>query len=186
MSKQKISRKALLEIFSKVCNNWKTEIGNIALSQDGSIISVEESLIERAYSAANAEQKKLIKEHFKLPVTDDLFSVTDYSTVCKKLKIKELTINDFKQFGDKAKKMFATHRIGDLEKFFNGSWIADWANPNQPKHYPYFEVDRSGRLRFYGVHFNYRYFDGGAGFFKDEKTGRHIGENFIDIYQDLI
>lgn len=160
MKTQNISRKNLQIIFktSGICEKWQKEITNLALFQEGKEIEVEEELIQKAYSEANSEQKGLLNKYFKIE-NEELFSITTYKEVCKRLKIKELTIKDFVQFEEDALKMFCFHRIKNLERLFNGTWKANWKDKSQYKYYPYFEVNSSGGLGFYGSYYHSYYFN---------------------------
>lgn len=186
MKNTQIIKKADLKVlYKEVCPDWQKVIAELILFQDGNSIEVENEVIERAYSQANNDQKKLLNKYFKLE-SEDLFSVTTYKEVCNRLKIKELTIKDFTSFGEDALQMFTFHRIKNLERFFNGSWKANWANKSQSKWYPYFTVNNSsGALFFGGCYYDVDGFCGSVGYYKDEKTAKHIGTNFIDIYEDL-
>lgn len=181
---QIIKKSGLKDIYGKVCPDWQKIIAELVLFQEGDEIEVENSLIERAYEQANEEQKKLINKYFKLENQDKL-SVTTYKEVCKRLKIKELSIKDFAQFGEDALKQLAFHQIKNLERFFNGDWIADWKNQSQYKYYPYFTLNSSGGLVFLGSDCVYFYFLGRVGYYKDPKTSDHVGKNFKDIYENL-
>lgn len=184
MKTQKIKRKDLKVIYGKVCQNWQKTIAEITMFEEGAEIEVDNDLILKAHSEADVEQKKLIKKYFKI-VSDDKFSVTTYKEVCKRLGIKELTIKDFKQFEGDALKMLSFHQIKNLERFFNGNWVADWKNQNQYKYYPYFTLSSSGGLVFTdSCCVSFRFY-GDVGYYLDSKTSDHIGKNFIDIYNNL-
>lgn len=75
---------------------------------------------------------------------EELLTIKNYSEVCQKLHIRELTIEDFQVYRDHSKKFFAFFRLKVIEKLFNGNWVADWNNSNQTKYYPYFYRDGSG------------------------------------------
>jgi len=185
MKTHKIKKSDLRDIYSKVCQSWQKTILELILFQDTKEIEVENELVLKAYNEADSEQKKLIEKYFKIE-SNDLFSVTTYKEVCKRLGIKELTIKDFKEFGESSLKQFAFHRIKNLEKFFNGDWKMDWKDQSQYKYYPYFNITSFGGLVFYVSRYCCDVFYGTVGFYKNSKTSDHVGKNFKDIYEDLM
>ncbi len=185
MKTQKINRSNLKILYDNSYQDWQKIITNLVLFQEGKEIEVEEELIEKAYNAANSNQRVLLNKYFKLE-NEDLFSITTYSEVCKRLKIKELTIKDFKKFGEDALKMLGFHKIKNLERLFNGNWVKDWKNQSQYKYYPYFTINSSGGLVFFGSYAGYVVCYGPVGYYKDSKTSDHIGKNFKDVYENIM
>lgn len=124
--------------------------------------------------------KKLIEKEDEI----DLFSIKTYKEVCKVLGEQEYTENDFENTYD-CEKLLAFAQLKQIERLYNGNWVKDWSNKNQYKYYPYFTLNSSGGLVFYG---SYSYSDGWCGqvgFFKDQKTSDYIGKTFISIYEKL-
>lgn len=117
--------------------------------------------------------------------SDNLFSITTYKEVCKKLKEKELTLKDYTFLPEnRRKKALAQGKIQQLEALFNGTWKAK-LDGNQKNWYPYFIVGSGGVLGFDDSYYDYTYCDGFTGFFKDKETSDFIGKTFIDIYREL-
>lgn len=185
---QTIKRKDLQDIYSKVCGDWQKEITQLVLFQSGDNIEVSDELITKAFSQADSGQKTLMKKYFKIKDGSEAFDkIKDYKSFCKYFGIKELTIKDFEQFGDQAKKMFAFHKIKNFETYFNDGWKPDWSNSNEYKWYPYFEFKKgSGGWCFYGsdvrIYISYAV----AAFYKDQKIADFIGKTFLDIYSDFM
>ena len=115
-------------------------------------------------------QNELDKLKLEINKPEDIFSVTTYSEVCKKLNKKKETC-PYKQ-------------IKDLEKFFNEDWKKEIYNTSQYKYYPYFYI-RGGSLVFSGSGCGTSFFCGFVGLFKSEKISIHVGKYFISIYQEI-
>lgn len=128
--------------------------------------------------ALNVLEEYIIKEMDKIremidqqSKTKDLFSIINYSEVCKELKEKE-EICPYK-------------KIKQIEKLFNGTWVKDLANRSQLKYYPYFEYNNSGGLVFDDSVSHSYYSDGQVAFYKDKLTSDFVGKTFIDIYKEI-
>lgn len=184
----KIKKSSFSKLYHSACDSWKSKFDEKfkkqLLSEE---LEFEESFLDEMERACNNNQLKIFKSIFKEYQKDDSFSIKTYKEVCKELKIKELTLKDFKQFGKDASKMLSFHKIKNLERLFNGNWKADWNNSSQYKYYPYFTKSSGsgwsvGSVASYCVY----WFGGSVGFYLDEKTALHIGNNFKDIYISFI
>lgn len=113
--------------------------------------------------------------------TVDLFTITNYSEVCKALGIKEKTVKDFNTL-----KEFRYHQIQNIEKLYNDGWKPDWTNSNQYKYYPYFQGQKGSGLVFGSSSYYCFFFFGGVAYFRDRKTSDYVGKTFIEIYKDLM
>ena len=180
MKIQTIKRKCLQEIFPKLCESWQKEITQLVLFQTGEDIEVSNELINRAFKLADKDQLKFLNTYFKIEDNSDIFKkINTYTDFCKHFRVEELSIADFKQFGDQAHKLLAFHKIKNLETYLNSDWKLDFNNFNQRKWYPYFEK-ASGVFRF-DVACCFC-FDGIVALYKDEDTARFIGEKFKPIF----
>lgn len=181
---QVIKRKNLQKIYGRVCEGWQKEITNLILFQSGDNIEVSEELILRAFSQASNSQKVLIEKFFKIKDSSEAFDkIKDYKSFCKHFNIKELTIKDFEQFGDQAKRMFAFHKIKNFETYFNDGWKANWKDNNEQKWYPYYQGS-SGLLVLVGSSCDCYYLESEAGFYKTKAISDFVGKTFINIYSD--
>ncbi len=112
--------------------------------------------------------------------------VKNYSGLCKEFEIKELKEKDFLFLPkEQRSKALAFHQIKTLEKIFNGDWIPNWSNYSEYKWYPYFNVNSSGGLVFFGSGIYGAGFDERVGFYKSEEISDFIGTHFVDIYEKL-
>ncbi len=184
-----IKKSEFQKLYNLACSSWKTKFDekfkNQLFSEE---LELEEVFLEEMEKACNTDQLKVFKTIFKEYQKEDLFSIKTYKEVCKKLKIKELTEKDFKQFGEDSKKMLAFHKIKNLERVFNEKWVANWSNTSQYRYYPYFYY-KNGSLvdgSVVGCCSDPDRFYGGVAFYKDSKTAVFVGEHFKDIYLDLI
>ncbi len=131
-------------------------------------------------------KKEIIKLEEIINKKDTLFDVVkDYTTFCKAVKIKELSVKDFKFLPeDEQVKAFNYHKIKNIEKYFNGTWVKDWNNSSQPKYYPYFNYTSQG-LVFADSTYDHCDYYGRVAFFKDKQTSDFVGKTFPDIYKEL-
>lgn len=184
---QKILASDLAKIYPNVCETWQKEIAKYLVKfVDEKYIIVEEELILKAYKQADNSQKSLLEKYFEIEYANKLFKFNTYSKVCEGLGEEELTEKLFSFLPkERRKKALAQAKVAQLEKFFNGKWIADWKNQNQYKYYPYFTLNASGGLLFCSSHCHASYFYAEAGFYKDQETSDFVGKTFIDIYEDL-
>lgn len=184
----KIEKTEFKKLYDKACDSWKKKFDEKfktqVFSQD---LEFEETFLEEMEKACDPNQLGIFRTIFKKFLKEDLFTkIKTYSGVCKELGIKELTLKDFKVFGEDASKMLAFHKIKNLERLFNGDWKANLKDSNQNKYYPYFTINSSGGLVFGGSDCYASGFGGGAGLYKNAKTADFIGKNFTDVYEDLI
>jgi hypothetical protein len=183
----KIKKSEFKKLYDVACESWKAKFDEKFKSQMFSNnLEIEESFISEMRKACTKDQLPIFNKIFKDNKVDVL-SVKTYSEVCKHLKEKEYTLEDFKMFDSKdATRLLAKLKIQQLEKFFNQGWTPNWKNQSEYKYYPYFSINSSGGL----VFLSYGYFDSGfagrAGFFKSSEIATHVGKNFIDIYNDLM
>lgn len=119
----------------------------------------------------------MLERYFK---TNDLFSVKTMREVEAAFS-RQLHRSDYE-----TAKQFAVARIELLEQFFNQGVKLDWSNKSQKKYYPYFEIKSGGQLSFYAVSYYDAGFNGAVGFFATEAIAKHVGTNFVDVYEDLI
>lgn len=118
--------------------------------------------------------------------SDDLFNITTYKEVCKKLKEKELTLKDYTFLPEnRRKKALAQGKIQQLEALFNGTWKVKF-DGNQKNWFPCFTIyDVGSGWVFHHSGYDCGYYSAQVGFFKDKETSDFIGNNFKDIYRDL-
>jgi hypothetical protein len=148
-------------------------------------VSFTQEFFDQMKKACTAEQlvvfKKIFAKYLKKEV--DIFKVTTYKEVCEKLGESE--IHDYNFSLIDAKKICAAARIKQLERFFNGTWKANWEDSSQRKYYPYFQYSSGGGFRFFSSGSSSYYSGGQVGFYKDEESSNHVGKYFKEIYKNL-
>lgn len=184
MQTQTISRNDLRVLYTIGCDKWKNYIKELVIWESTTKIKVPYDKIMEAYNEANPDQRKHLEKFFKIEKESDLYSVKNFSELCKFTKTKELTIKDFQAF-ENAEKMLAFWQIKIIEKLYNKEWKADFENGEQRKWYPYF-VKSAGRWRLYVTYYYYYSCYGIVGGYKDEKIAKFVGTTFIDIYLKVI
>lgn len=182
----KIKKSEFKKLYDKACNTWQTKFDEMLKPfQWTDTVEIDEKMLPVMQNACKAEQLPIFQKIFKsfLPKESDLFTITKYSEVCKRLKVKELTIKDFTFLPTKKEqlKALATHQIGNIERLFNGKWVKDWDNRSQSKYYPWFEKKASGWV-VYVVSDDCYCSCAVVGYYCDSKTARYCGETFIGIY----
>ena len=183
-----VKKKDFIKLFNIACDGWKIKFlnkFNNKLFIDETLDFDELFLEQMEIACNNNEQKELFYKIFKEYKKNDLFSITNFTKVCKKLNIIELNKKDFSVFDKLADKMLAYWQIKQLESLFNNTWIPDWNNLDQRKWYPYFIKNAYGWV-FNNSNNHNSYCYGGVGFYKDQKTSDHIGKNFKDIYIKIL
>jgi hypothetical protein len=181
----KIKKAEFQPLYEIACADWKTKLTSKFdkfLFED--YIEFEEPFLETMRLACNDKQIKVFNKVFKTYLEEkvSIFDTITYSQVCKNLKERELTEDDFKNLPTyMIRKALAQAQIQQVEKFFNGDWIKDWNNGSQPKWYPYFEK-RSGGWVFCLSSCCYDVSSGLVGFYKDQATSDHVGKHFLHLY----
>lgn len=119
------------------------------------------------------QELDILKNKIKNQEEDDLFNITTYEQVCRKL--------------NEPYKISSYEKIKQIEKLFNGSWKKDWYDKNQKKYYPYFNFNAShGSIGLVRSDYCCYYSFAGGTVYKDEKTSNHVGKHFWEIYKDFI
>lgn len=137
METQTTTRKALSEIYPKVCSGWQTKIDKL-LSENkfNDEIPVSKGLISQAYSEADTTQKKWLEVNLPKPksIADQ---IKGYESACELMDIKPKTLKDFEEFYGKesAKKEFAGYKIKMGIKAINKGWYPDFNDDSQRKYY---------------------------------------------------
>jgi hypothetical protein len=115
-----IKKSEFKKLYDVACESWKAKFDEKFKSQMFSDnLEIEESFISEMRKACTKEQLHIFNKIFK-DSTADILSVKTYSEVCKHLKEKEYTLEDFKMFDFKdATRLLAELKIQQLERFFN-------------------------------------------------------------------
>jgi hypothetical protein len=143
MEKIIIKKKEFEKLYKMACNSWKPKLDDKLkpfIFSDS--IEFEDTFVSEMEQACTKEQKPVFEKIFSkfLNINEDLFKIKNYSELCKKTKIKELTILDFKFLPkEEQEKALAYHQIKNIERLYNGNWVKDFKNSNQYKYYPYFK-----------------------------------------------
>jgi hypothetical protein len=189
MSKtQTIKRKDLSEIYGKVCDGWKLKIANILVEQpEGSSLEIPTSLVKEAYSAANADQKKLVEKYFDITSGNSFAKITGYSDVCKALNEDEIKESDFKFLPkERRKKACAQAKFQQVQALSWGDEKLDWKNQNQKKYYNYFDLNGQGGLGSCCVFYYCDCFFDRSSFYRTEEDAKVAQKLFKSLYEDLM
>lgn len=191
MKTQKISRQNLLELYNNVCENWQKEITKLVLFQTTNEIEVEQSLITKAFSEADAKQNKLLNKYFKIEEFGDEYRMkicTSWESLLKHLGKKESEMLPYKLPKTNLEISVNSYiKLCTIIEFLNDGWICDFNDSNQYKYYPYFIFEKSSwQLR--GVYYLYANSHGfsALAYLKNEKLARFMGTNYIKEYSEFL
>lgn len=116
----------------------------------------------------------------------DIFKITTYSEVCKRLGEKELQLGDFGFTNNRDTiKILSFARIKQLERYFNQDWIPNWSNSSEYKYYLWYEFKNSGWV-FGGIDGRICGSRAELGFYKTEKIAEHIQTYFNSEYLNVL
>ncbi len=189
MKTQKINRSNLKILYDNSCQDWQKIIANLVLFQEGKEIEVEEKLIEKAYNAANSDQKVLLNKYFKIKSNKIIDRVKTWTDVLNELNIKESDILPYSN--PKTKEQVSQNafaKIQAISKVLNEGWIANFSDRNVYKYYPWFEKKASGGWSAgSGLDCLYCAVGGGFGFYyKSSELALYAGNQFLDIYSEYL
>lgn len=188
MKTQTIKRKDLSEIYSSVCENWQKKIAELALLQSGDSIEVEESLIKKAYSEANDDQKKLLNKFFKIAsdkITDRIKTFDDVLKAAGKTMEEVIPWKNPKDKFQKSQNALAKLQL--IHETLNDGVVLNWNDRNQPKYYAWFERLAGVRWVFYCVnsHCSSSSLPVGS-YLVNADLVRYSVNNFMDIWLDYL
>lgn len=141
--------------------------------------------IQQAQQSIEKMEKEIsnLKEFIDQEKTIDIFKVTTYEEVCKKLKENQINMIHFAMDIKDRAKLVRLAKLEQVERFFNQGWIPDWSNTSQPKFYPYFNWNKvPGSLVFASSVCSFGGFAAGVAFYQSEEISNHIGKYFSDLY----
>jgi hypothetical protein len=86
------------------------------------------------------------------------------------------------------KAIIAFYKLGIIQKAANGDWKPDYSKSSQWKYYPWFEwVPSRSVFDCACTTYTLTYTDLSSRFcFETRDTARHIGEQFADLYNDIM
>ena len=113
-------------------------------------------------------------------------TIKTYKDVCKALKKKELTLEDFKFLpANRRIKALALQQLKDIEELFAEGTVFDFNNGNQQKHYPY-AVKKLGGWVLSSLCYGCAGSGGEPAFYKDKITSDFCFNTFKDIYNNYL
>ncbi len=184
---QKINRKNLHTLYESVknCSTWKNKIDQILTEQKfNNEIEVEDSVINDAYSQADTNQKKLLKQYFTLPesIIDTINGIDDIYTI---LKIERILPYP-KPSSKFERHLNACYDIPHITKAYNGNVILDFLNKSQRKYYIWWERTAGGWV-LGGVSDCYYCSRLGFGsYFATEEAAKDAAKKFKDVFLDYL
>lgn len=182
---QKISRKNLQAIHSKVCQGWQGKIEKALAAQlFADEIEVSDDDLQTAYNAADADQKKMLRKYFTFPqsIHDRIKGIDDiYKIVGVKRRLPyPKPQNKFERY------MNASYDIPHITKAYNGDTILDFKNTNQRKWYLFWER-KSGGWVLRGVLYNFCRSGLGSGcHFAREEDANDAAVKFKSTFLDYL
>lgn len=187
---QKITRKDLNALYnSNICDTWKKQIeSHLVTQQLNDKITVDNSLILKAYKEADATQKADLEKYFKIetPKTffdkiktvDDLFKLTG--------KKKEVIIPWKKPITKEQKSQNAFATIQVMTEAYNDKTVLNFNDSSQPKWYIWWEK-RSGLWVVNVIHNHYYNANMGSGcYFATKEAAQDASVKFKDVFIDYL
>ena len=111
--------------------------------------------------------------------------VLSFEDACSKLKIKDNSsiINEI----DNENKNFliANYKLSIIVKVLNEGWEPDWADSNQRKYFPVFDLRNGLSFVYVNVCWNTGSAVGSRLVFKNEKLAEYAAKQFLSLYKDL-
>lgn len=145
-------------------------------------LQISDTLARRLYPKAESEFKELLEENFGKPffsekITDRVKSFEDACTIVG-LQPTEITCA-YDSADDQAYK-----KLKVVIAALNEGWTPDWNNTNQPKYYPWFELQGGFRLGY--VDFSFALSDVGSRLcFKSRELAAYAGKQFEELYKEF-
>lgn len=117
--------------------------------------------------------------------------IASFEEACKALNIKP-TVPDFSAVPEIHRKALEAHyKLVIIAEAVNEGWKPDWNNTDQPKYFPWFDVEASEeQTSGSGLSFNDYYFDlsttivGSRLSFQSRELAKYVGTQFKDLYED--
>jgi len=189
---QKISRKNLHLLYEAVknCSTWKTKIEQALIAQQlNDEITVEDSVLNEAYSQANDAQKKLLNKFFdiKTPkkIIDQIKDLKDIFRLTGKKQADVLPYTKPKNKAQRSQNALALIQV--ITEAYNQGEIPDFSNREQRKHFIWWEKTSSVALVLGGVHYDYCLaFLGFGCYFLDEESAKDAAKKFKNVFLDFL
>lgn len=189
MKTQKITRSNLQVVYNSICQDWQKKLEKILLWSEGKQIEIPETLIQKGYKAANAEQKKLIEKYFKIEKPENIFE--KYNTldkIIKKVGKENINLPYLKPKTALEKSLNARVWLSVIISVYNNGYIFDFKNSSQYKYWIYKYLSIGGGLvpgvgRWSGCIVVHGPVDLTI---KDRITGEAIIKNFPKIVDDYL
>jgi hypothetical protein len=190
METQKIKKTDLLYFYNNVCEDWKKVIVKHLVEQTGNEITVDNSLVFKAYNEADASLKKELKKYFT--ITDPGKWYEKYTTLNSVYEAMNLTENDVVPFKNpKTKRQKFLNGLAKTEifvEFFNKGKQPDWNNSNEVKYNPRWILDGGG-FSYYDCDIWHTHSDVGSLLvFLDYDVMNYVlrQQEFIDVYKEWV
>lgn len=147
-------------------------------------LQIDESQAKKLFKTSPKELQEIFistfgESTFKEKLID---RIKTYEDVCRELNEYPINLGPYIYY----RKLVAFAKLQQIAKLFNEGWEADFSNREQEKYYPWFEMDKSGGVRFHYLGDGYSRFGGGPAYFKSQEIANYVGKTFIEIYKDLI
>lgn len=189
MKNQTIKREHLAEIYDVVCQDWKNEITKLVLFQSGNEISVEEEMLQKAYSQADVTQKALLEKYFNIntpkKLMDKIKNFDDILNIAGKTLEEVIPYKNPKTKTQKSINAYAKLQL--VQDVLNEGFVFDFKNSNQYKYFPYFKHEAQGGWVCYDYG-NYGCYSScaEAAYFKTSELAMFAGKTFLNEYKEFL
>lgn len=145
-------------------------------------LTIDDKDAKKLYPTASTEFKTVLesafgKEFFSQKITD---RVKTFEDACAIMGIQSTEVTSVYDEGDD----IAYKKLKVVVAALNEGWTPDWNNNNQPKYYPWFELQ--GGFRLDGVDCGYALsYVGSRLCFKSRELAAYAGKQFEDLYKQF-
>lgn len=145
-------------------------------------LQISDTLARKLYPNADSEFKELLEDNFGKPFFSEKITdrVKTFEDACIVLGLQPTEITcAYDSADDQAYK-----KLKAIISALNEGWKPDWNNTNQPKYYPWFELQGGFRLHY--VAYDCTYSSVGSRLcFKSRELAQYAATQFADLYKDF-
>ena len=184
--KTTIKKSELEKIYNIACKDWKNKIVDYTKRNPfGDTIDFKESEIKEMLSAATQEQLPTVKEVFE--VTSSFESIKTVEDAIKYLGEKDEEVKTLESLRNAKipRHIVAEQELVVIVKAVNDGWVADYANHNQYKFYPWWYLGKDFRLYYVDFYYSHSVCSARLVLESIEKA-EYVSSQFKHLYKEYL
>lgn len=155
---------------------------------DSQFIQIEKDKVVKRFENGTSEEKQLLTDFFPALFTKSAIErLFNFEDVCREAGCHP---GDYELKSDMTadeKNDLYYQKMRLIYKMFNGDWIPDFSNEDQPKYYPWFEYKKGTGFVLLNVSNFYDFTIVGSRLCShSEKIVRHVCKHFLKEYNDYL